>query len=192
MAGKLPVWLLPPLFACALACGDKSTEDGASEETGECTPGTETCACAPDGVCDSGLICVSNQCIADDGTSTGPGDGDGDTGDGDGDTGDGDGDQSCHPLMIDCPVGETCTWDGQMFLCSTAIIKFGDSCVPDEPVCISGFCAPQAMLPDCPSTHCCTPFCNLDSPNCPMAGTECVDFFPDGATTPEVGACLVP
>jgi hypothetical protein len=78
------------------------------------------------------------------------------------------------------------------FLCSPAMIAVGDSCVPDSPVCVSGFCAPTELLPDCPSTHCCTSFCNLDTPNCQVVGTSCVDHFPDGATTPEVGACLVP
>jgi hypothetical protein len=178
------------LLTLALACGQSSTDE-ASSETG-CTPGSESCVCTAEGACDPGLACVADECVALDDTST-TGDGDGGDGDGDGGDGDGEGDTSCHPLMITCPiVGTTCTWDGQEFLCAPGMIALGDSCDPANPVCISGFCAPMGMLPNCPSTHCCTAFCNLDSPFCPDASTQCVDYFPPGATTPEVGACLAP
>jgi hypothetical protein len=177
-------------LGCVLGCNDSSTDVGESE-TGGCPAGTQDCACTDAGGCDPGLTCESDVCLAGD-TETGDGDGDGDgdgteTGDGDGD---GDGDTTCHPLMVDCPViGTTCTWDTEMFTCLPGLIAVGDSCDPSMPQCISGFCAPMAMLPDCPSTFCCTSFCNLDVPNC-APGTSCVAYFPEGATTPNVGACL--
>jgi hypothetical protein len=141
---------------------------------------------------ETGCLPGSADCPAETSTGDGDGDGDGDTqGDGDGD-GDGDGETTCHPLMISCPtVGQTCTWDGSEFRCVPSITKLGDSCVPDMPQCVSGFCAPMAEVPGCPSTHCCAAFCNLDSPFCPIEGTTCVEYFPAGATTPNVGACVI-
>jgi hypothetical protein len=179
------------LLGSLLGCTD-STADVGESEVGECPVGTQDCPCTDVGGCDPGLHCDANVCHGYDtetGGETGDGDGDGD-GDPEGD-GDGDGDTTCHPLMVDCPViGTTCTWDEQQFLCLPGMIKIGDSCDPSMPQCISGFCAPMAMLPDCPSNFCCASFCNLDSPNCAGPGTNCVEHFPDGATTPNVGACL--
>ncbi|PRP92714.1 hypothetical protein ENSA5_47550 [Enhygromyxa salina] len=185
------------LLGVVLGCGESSNDEGVDFETGACPISTEGCACTSSGECDPGLVCDAQVCVAGGDTTgdgdgdTGDGDGDGDGDTGDGDTGDGDGDMSCHPLMVDCPtVGTTCTWDGAMFTCLPGIIALGDSCDPATPQCISGFCAPMGMLFDCPSNYCCAGFCNLDSPTCSQAGTQCVEYFPDGATTPNVGACL--
>jgi len=180
-------------LAGLLGCSDSGGE------AGDCVDGALGCACVEGNTCNPGLSCSTGVCVAASGETGTSGDGDGDiSGDGDPTTSSGDGDgepgpTTCHPLMpADCPVvGTTCTWDGEQFQCQPAMIKIGDSCVPDSPRCISGFCAPMETLADCPSTHCCAAFCNLDAPNCP-AGSSCVDYFPDGATTAEVGACLSP
>lgn len=191
MSARLALAASLACLASLLACA-ADPDDGNADA--ECVAGRADCPCAANGACDPGLQCEGDLCVPSSETS-GDGDptGDGDPSTGDGDPGDGDPDTSCHPLMIDCSkIGTTCTWDGAQFSCTQGEIAIGDSCVPDSPVCISGFCAPMAMVPDCPSTHCCASFCNLDTPNCPIAGTACVDYFPDGATTPEVGACLAP
>ncbi|MFO7562161.1 MAG: hypothetical protein R6X02_05930 [Enhygromyxa sp.] len=175
---RSPLVLALAVTLPSLACVESTTDEDSSESG--CLPGSQDCA------------------AEDESSTSGQGDGDGDDqtegeGDGDGEAeGDGDGeDGPCHPLMISCStIGETCTWDGEQFLCAPSMIKLGDSCVPDMPQCVSGFCAPMDRVPGCPSTHCCASFCNLDSPFCTTEGTSCVEYFPPGATSPEVGACL--
>ena len=175
------------LAGLLLSACPTSNDDGDAD----CAPGQSGCECTADGLCDPGLMCSDNACVPVGETSDSDGGTETDASDTDTGTGDGDPSTDCHPLMIDCPqVGTTCTWTGAEFLCTQGEIAIGDSCVPDDPVCISGFCAPMAMVPGCPSTHCCAAFCDLNAPNCFAAGTTCVDYFPDGATSPEVGACL--
>jgi hypothetical protein len=59
----------------------------------DCQAGTPYCPCL-NGICQIGLECISNFCLAPDDETSGDGDpGDGDPGDGDGDQGDGDADQ---------------------------------------------------------------------------------------------------
>jgi hypothetical protein len=57
----------------------------------------------------------------------------------------------------------------------------------------SHICAPAEKVPGCSDGACCTPYCNLDAPDC-AAGT-CQSVFEPGAAPANiehVGACLVP
>lgn len=103
---------------------------------------------------------------------------------------------ACDPLMSDCDDGEACIYNmsGDDFTCVQSqgagaedeMCEFINSCAPGL-ACVS-----DTLLPDCPGFNCCTPFCDLDQPNC-GGNKECVPFFeqaPDGFEN--VGICASP
>lgn len=107
----------------------------------------------------------------------------------------------CDPLLQDCPAGQSCIdTPNQTFICfsdaSGAGGADGDPCPPEhgENSCDPGqWCGPNSA--GCMDLNCCTPFCDLSSPEC-TAPDECVSFFGDpGAAPPgfeNVGVCVLP
>jgi hypothetical protein len=107
---------------------------------------------------------------------------------------------TCYPLTQDCPDGQICFWDGGTeFICdfdaSGDAGKYQDPCAYIN-VCDYGlWCAGPESVPDCVSdTGCCTPYCSLETPDCP-AGTVCEAWYEEGNSPPgqeDIGGCVIP
>jgi hypothetical protein len=107
----------------------------------------------------------------------------------------------CDPLLQDCPAGQACIdTPNQTFICfsdaSGSAGADGDACPPEdgENSCDPGqWCGPNSA--GCMDVNCCTPYCDLDAPQC-TAPDECVSFYGDpGAAPPgfeDVGVCVLP
>lgn len=105
---------------------------------------------------------------------------------------------TCDPLMPTCSEGDGCfpTDGAEAFVCLPAPDESVDSpwtchttggCEPGT-ICLDSF-----ALPDCEDESCCTPYCDLGSPVCPV-DTECFAFWEEGAAPPELenlGVCAV-
>jgi len=107
----------------------------------------------------------------------------------------------CDPLLDECGQGLVCAPNyGSGFECvvdgSGEAGGYGDPCEFVN-ACDPGlFCANGESVPDCGAIGCCTPFCDLNAPQCPGAedGVVCVPYFdsdPPEAYT-HVGACVIP
>lgn len=106
---------------------------------------------------------------------------------------------TCDPLMPTCVQGEGCfpTDGATAFVCLAAPTPNIDSpwtclstggCEPGT-ICLASF-----NLPECEEEECCTPYCDLSNPTCPV-NTECLPFWEKGAAPPELetlGVCAVP
>jgi hypothetical protein len=113
---------------------------------------------------------------------------------------------TCDPLVAPCPDGQTCTAINDGFACAPDASGLGGAAGdPCEFVnaCDPGlFCADTALLPDCDSMACCTPYCDTTAADpCPGAapGIECVPWWargqeppPNGCTSGALGACVLP
>jgi hypothetical protein len=111
---------------------------------------------------------------------------------------------TCDPVAVDCPDGQICfatsTGDGQ-FICdfdaSGDIGQFGDPCEFIN-VCDPGlYCAGADAMPGCDAGGCCTPFCDVNDPQCPASDpqVECVKWHEPGTEPPgleHVGVCILP
>lgn len=110
----------------------------------------------------------------------------------------------CDPLLQDCPDNSRMTClvsnGSDSFNCELgwgdAGIPVGDECVFDN-ACLNGnLCIFDAtVVPDCQGVGCCTPYCDVGTPECPHPETECVPFFNEGEAPPSythVGVCLIP
>lgn len=112
----------------------------------------------------------------------------------------------CDPLIQDCSRGEACVPTGDSFVCAPDVSGdegvIGDPCAFPNVCDPSLFCANQDAVPNCDSTGCCAPFCDLSVPDeCAalLPGTSCVPWYPEGLS-PEacllgrgvVGACVIP
>ena len=101
----------------------------------------------------------------------------------------------CHPFHDDCMPGHGCYPTGERFTCgpdaSGDAGDFGDPCEFLN-VCRSGLaCVSDELVPDCTGLGCCTPYCELDAPVCPI-GTTCQPWADDPPPTPHpelVGIC---
>lgn len=171
-----------------LASGDDDCELGAfcwpdlgSTETGRCVQFCFGDPSAPQ--CNPGSVCriygsgIAPQCIP-----------------------------TCDPLVPDCDDGFVCVPHGHTvggdFVCeidaSGELGAFGDECQ------FSNACDPGLMCADgrrvgapCEESSyaCCTPFCDLDAPNCPGEQQACEPYYLPGAAPAgfeDVGVCLVP
>ena len=106
---------------------------------------------------------------------------------------------TCFPLTQDCPDGQICFWDGATeFICdfdaSGDLGKYQDPCAYIN-VCDYGlWCAGPESVPDCASdTGCCTPYCSLETPDCPV-GTVCEAWYEMGSAPPgqeDIGGCVI-
>jgi hypothetical protein len=104
---------------------------------------------------------------------------------------------ACNPLLQDCDIeGAGCFWDGALFNCDPAgDIPEGEPCGYINDCSPGMLCANADSLPACAGASCCAGFCDMDDPNCQIAGTECVAFFEEGAAIPgleNVGVCVLP
>ncbi|WP_244923998.1 ribulose phosphate epimerase [Enhygromyxa salina] len=105
--------------------------------------------------------------------------------------------ETCDPLLQACSEGLGCFWANNEFNC---IFTAGD--IPEaEPCGFVNDCAPGLLcttgevLPSCTGSNCCTAYCELSSPECPVEGTECSPFFEEGTAPPtyeDVGLCILP
>lgn len=105
--------------------------------------------------------------------------------------------ETCDPLLQACSDGLGCFWANNDFHC---IFTAGD--IPDaEPCGFVNDCAPGLLcttaevLPSCAGSSCCTSYCDLASPECPLPGAECSPFFEEGTAPPnyeDLGLCILP
>ncbi len=106
--------------------------------------------------------------------------------------------KQCNPLLQDCPDPYNCYWINDAFQCALTG-SFGQDAQPCNQAndCTPGLgCVAKANVPGCPdnAATCCTPYCDLDTPDC-QAGRDCVAFFGLGEAPPgfeDVGLCLAP
>jgi len=90
----------------------------------------------------------------------------------------------CNPLAPDCRVDEGCygvvSWRAD-FVCLPDATQGRD--VAGQPCEFTNACAPGftciggADVPGCDGAGCCTPYCDLDDPDCPP-GTDCQPWDP--------------
>ena len=105
---------------------------------------------------------------------------------------------TCDPLFQDCAVaGTACFWDGGSFVCAAAVgeLPVGEACGFINDCSGGNVCLTAEVLPNCNGSSCCGEFCNLTDANCSVDGTECTDFFEEGAALPgyeDVGVCVIP
>lgn len=105
---------------------------------------------------------------------------------------------TCDPLASGCDDGEGCFPVGQSFVCLPAP---SDEIIEPSTCYQSGGCEPGTVcvatewLSDCDDIGCCTPWCDVSAPVCPL-DTECTPWFEEGAEIPpgyeNVGVCIVP
>jgi hypothetical protein len=100
----------------------------------------------------------------------------------------------CHPLAGACDDGLGCyPVPADMFECGPeGSAGASDKCNNDADCADGLYCAASISLVDCKGPQCCTPFCDLDAPDCPD-GYGCQPYFPgDGAPAglDDVGICL--
>ena len=100
----------------------------------------------------------------------------------------------CDPLAQDCAAG-SCYWHNDQFLCNpTGGIAIGEPCGFVSDCGPGNACIDQLLVPGCIGASCCSPYCNLEQPDCAgLPGTECVAWFdpgeaPDGLD--HVGVCV--
>lgn len=214
--------LLLPLAAsaCFEDAPPGTTSGPAASSEGECTAGTEGCACI-EGSCIDGLTCLSNTCVdpgADSGgtTSNPPMTADS-TSSGGASTSidtmpetDEDAVDSgplttnggslpkgalCDPIDDECEPGLSCVGfakDG--IACDLpGPASQGEPC--DVSSCGPGLvCIVEDAFNDClPANGCCTEFCDLLGPETCPADLFCDPFYPSGASPPgydHVGICV--
>ncbi|MCY1059162.1 hypothetical protein OV142_29035 [Nannocystis sp. SCPEA4] len=106
----------------------------------------------------------------------------------------------CDPLVQDCPIGQVCSPGLDGFAClpdtSGADGDLSDACSEDDR-CDPGFhCLPSQQQSNCVHSSCCTPFCDVNAPDCPF-GSACVSPYSLDDTEPppdwdHVGVCVKP
>ncbi|HLT38065.1 MAG TPA: hypothetical protein VK034_17385 [Enhygromyxa sp.] len=105
--------------------------------------------------------------------------------------------ERCDPLAQDCATG-SCYWNADDFLCHpSGELAIGEPCGLTVNDCTAGsVCFEGSSLPSCRGSSCCTPYCNLDQPDCAsLPGTACVSWYGPGQAPPGlelVGVCLSP
>ncbi len=104
---------------------------------------------------------------------------------------------TCDPLLPTCPDGDGCfpASDNEAFVCLPAPSESIDSMWTCQ---TSGGCEPgtlcvdSSFVPDCEDAMCCAPYCDVDSPSCPLE-TNCLPFWEEGMAPPELenlGVCV--
>jgi len=104
---------------------------------------------------------------------------------------------TCDPLLQDCAEGLGCYWANSDFNCvfTTDGSGEGQPCGYINDCAPGNLCAAADALPECAGSSCCAAYCDLASPDCLTAGTECVTFFEEGLAPPgyeDVGICVLP
>lgn len=104
---------------------------------------------------------------------------------------------TCDPVAQDCGAGLGCFWGGDEFQCifTAGDIMGGEPCGFLNDCAPGHLCAGADVLPACAGTACCTPFCDLTTPDCGDPATECSAFFEEGTAPPgyeSVGVCVMP
>jgi hypothetical protein len=101
----------------------------------------------------------------------------------------------CDPLAQDCAAG-SCYSHNEQFLCNpSGAIESGQPCGFVNDCAPGNACMDAELVPSCMGAACCSPFCNLEQPDCTMPGTECVAWFEPGqapAGLELMGVCLSP
>jgi hypothetical protein len=105
----------------------------------------------------------------------------------------------CDPLAQNCPPGEACLPQNEVFLCvPDASGEAGQALDPCEyiNVCDPGLvCLTPELGVECDprAAGCCLPFCDLTLPNtCPGQGQVCIPWYEEGQAPPShanVGVC---
>jgi hypothetical protein len=107
---------------------------------------------------------------------------------------------TCDPVAQDCDPGQACYWAINRFECAftTEDIPAGEACGYINDCAAGLMCLPGDSLPDCESSNCCIPFCELelgDEPCAIVPGTVCLPFFELDTAPPgyeHVGICVGP
>lgn len=104
----------------------------------------------------------------------------------------------CDPLAQDCPGSEDWCFYNYMsgnFTCKarTEDLPTGASCTAID-ACVGGnTCLQAEVFPTCAGFACCAAFCDLNSPTCAQAGTQCVSLFGENGLPQydNLGVCIV-
>ncbi len=105
----------------------------------------------------------------------------------------------CDPLLQDCQDGDTCVPDDEGFTC--VVDASGDQGAYGDPcefinACDPGLtCVSADYVPECDAASCCSPFCDLESPQCPDDALECIPWYEEGQAPPgkePIGLCGIP
>lgn len=104
---------------------------------------------------------------------------------------------TCDPLSQDCGSGLGCFWANNDFQCifTAGDIMGGEACGFINDCAPGHLCAAADLLPNCNGSACCTPYCDLTTPECGDPATECSAFFEEGTAPPNyesVGVCIIP
>jgi len=109
----------------------------------------------------------------------------------------------CDPLLQDCPAGDSCQYAGVDFVCLQVVDlpanQLFEGCGGDW-YCASGLsCADTEAAEECvlggDGPGCCSPYCDLNSPDCPGVGQQCRPYYEPGDAPPgleNVGVCALP
>ncbi len=93
---------------------------------------------------------------------------------------------TCDPLVQACPAGQGCYTYENIYFCAPTAIDAGlegEACDSIND-CNPGLtCVVDDALPSCESSSCCTPFCDLENPDCQDPEKTCVPVYAE----PEVG-----
>ncbi|MDC0719178.1 hypothetical protein [Nannocystis bainbridge] len=108
---------------------------------------------------------------------------------------------TCDPFALTCPEGHHChpsALTPALFACTpdASLGAAFEAC--DKADCAAGLLCSEseAAAVECaPDTNCCTPLCDLDTPDCPGVGQVCLPYYEMGqapAGLEDVGRCGLP
>jgi hypothetical protein len=103
----------------------------------------------------------------------------------------------CDPVESDCPAGEGCLPDADLFRCQ-GLRQNGvrrplhAECEPTSQNCDPGLMCLPVSVPGCVGgPGCCVSFCDVSRPEC-SPDTSCIPYFESSATChQEVGVCVI-
>jgi hypothetical protein len=103
----------------------------------------------------------------------------------------------CDPIAQDCPIGDGCFPDADLFWClpDRQFPTTGDPCAD---FCSPGLaCIDDDRVPNCMAEACCSELCRVGDPpsQCYLEGQICEPWFDPGTAPPgldHVGVCAVP
>ncbi len=104
---------------------------------------------------------------------------------------------TCDPLVQDCADGQACYAGNEAFNCvfTSSNHALGEACEFVNDCALGSLCIDAAALPTCAGGACCAAYCDLATPSCATAGTECSAVFELGSAPlglEDLGVCLVP
>lgn len=109
----------------------------------------------------------------------------------------------CDPLGNDCPEGVVCNavvHKGKFVCTYEGAAGLNEACTNTDDCVEGSTCVVNVLLPNCSSTRCCTPLCELVAPDpCPaaMPDTACQTWPPyfdvdEACIPPGLGLCTMP